>query len=115
MLMEAAKAWVGQYMWVITASVLLLTLLAIQAEGSIAVALDLLLPMSMAHQIDSDGHGPPAPISAAILTLTGGCHSTEVEHMCACLVPIQTSPCCLCPLDVIVPALFSPSSVFCSV
>jgi len=115
MAMEVAKARVGRYRPLIAAAVLLLTLPAIQAEGSIAAALDPLLPTSTARQMDFDGHGPPAPISAAILTLTGGRRGAEVERIRARLVPIRTPPCCLCPLDVIVPALFSPSSAFCSV
>jgi len=79
MAMEVAKARVGRYTWVIAAAVLLLTLLAIQAEGSIAAALDPLLPTSTARQMDFDGHGPPAPISAAIITLTGGRRGAEIR------------------------------------
>ena len=102
MLMEAAKAWVGRYTWVIAAAVLLLTLLAIQAEGSIAAALDPLLPTTTDQQMTFGGDGPPAPISATILGLTGGRRGAEVpcrERVRARFAPFVWHP----PRHAIVP------------
>ena len=58
--------------WPIAVLRLLITLPAIQAEGSIATALDPLLPTSTAQQMTFGEDGSPAPISVTILGLTGG-------------------------------------------